>query len=403
MRISEHRYLAKYRCLVTVARSSGVPPNPETRRKAILLTRSFSPTIRLRVAVLTCAVASAFAAGMGTGAPQSIAGLRAQVEQIQAQVAQIDAQVEAAAEAYNGAVYRLDQIQARIAANQRTLDRARKNLARAQELLAERLRAAYMRPPPSRMQIILQSGSVSSVIAGAEALNRASERDAAVVRSVKTLRDQAIALRKELVKDRAAAQDEVASRGRERDRVAGLLAQRQAVLSSAKGRLGRALAAERERQRRAVEAQRRAVAASRIQVGPDAGTTGGAPTAGGGATVSGSGSARNAQAARVALQYLGVPYVWGGASPSGFDCSGLAAYAYGKVGVYVPHYTGAIWAKFPRVTGPLQPGDLVFFHGLGHMGIYIGGGNFVHAPHTGDVVRIASLASRSNYVGAVRP
>ena len=51
----------------------------------------------------------------------------------------------------------------------------------------------------------------------------------------------------------------------------------------------------------------------------------------------------------------------------------------------------------------LQPGDLVFFHGLGHMGIYIGGGQFVHAPHTGDVVKVSSLATYSDYVGAVRP
>ena len=90
------------------------------------------------------------------------------------------------------------------------------------------------------------------------------------------------------------------------------------------------------------------------------------------------------------MQYLGVPYVWGGASPSGFDCSGLASYAYAQIGKSVPHYTGAIWAAFPQVpSGQLQPGDLVFFNGLGHMGIYIGGGQFVHAPHTGDVVKVS--------------
>ena len=104
------------------------------------------------------------------------------------------------------------------------------------------------------------------------------------------------------------------------------------------------------------------------------------------------------------MQYLGVPYVWGGASPSGFDCSGLASYAYAQIGKSVPHYTGAIYAAFPKVpSDQLQPGDLVFFNGLGHMGIYIGGGQMVHAPHTGDVVRVASLGDRSDYVGAVRP
>ena len=111
-----------------------------------------------------------------------------------------------------------------------------------------------------------------------------------------------------------------------------------------------------------------------------------------------------AQVVAIAMQYLGVPYVWGGASPSGFDCSGLASYAYAQIGKSVPHYTGAIWAAFPQVpSDQLEPGDLVFYNGLGHMGIYIGGGQMVHAPHTGDVVKVSSMADRSDYVGAVRP
>ena len=104
------------------------------------------------------------------------------------------------------------------------------------------------------------------------------------------------------------------------------------------------------------------------------------------------------------MQYLGVPYVWGGASPSGFDCSGLASYAYAQIGKSVPHYTVAIWNAFPKVpSDQLQPGDLVFYRGLGHMGIYIGGGQYVHAPQTGDVVKVTSMSERSDYVGAVRP
>jgi cell wall-associated NlpC family hydrolase len=103
---------------------------------------------------------------------------------------------------------------------------------------------------------------------------------------------------------------------------------------------------------------------------------------------------------------LGVPYVWGGGSPGGFDCSGLVMWAYAQVGVSLPHSSYAQYGYgVPVSRDQLQPGDLVFFDGLGHVGIYIGGGQFVHAPHTGDVVKISSLDESwysATYVGARR-
>jgi cell wall-associated NlpC family hydrolase len=108
----------------------------------------------------------------------------------------------------------------------------------------------------------------------------------------------------------------------------------------------------------------------------------------------------------VAMQYLGVQYSWGGATPSGFDCSGLVAYAYAQVGVSLPHSSYSQYGYgVPVSRDQLQPGDLVFFDGLGHVGIYIGGGQFIHAPHTGDVVKISSLGESwyaATYVGARR-
>ena len=79
-------------------------------------------------------------------------------------------------------------------------------------------------------------------------------------------------------------------------------------------------------------------------------------------------------------------------SPGGFDCSGLVMYAYQQVGVSLPHSSYAMWNYgVPVSPSQLEPGDLVFFDGLGHVGIYIGGGEFVHSPHTGDVVKVSSL------------
>ena len=106
-------------------------------------------------------------------------------------------------------------------------------------------------------------------------------------------------------------------------------------------------------------------------------------------------------------KYLGVPYVWGGASPSGFDCSGLVMYVYAQLGVSLPHYTVSQY-NYPDAVHPsrseLEPGDLVFFAGLGHVGIYIGNNEFIHAPHTGADVEIDSLTGwySYEYAGATR-
>jgi len=105
------------------------------------------------------------------------------------------------------------------------------------------------------------------------------------------------------------------------------------------------------------------------------------------------------------MRYLRVPYVWGGASPGGFDCSGLVMYVFAQMGVSLPHNAAAQYgAGVPVSRDQLEPGDLVFFDGLGHVGIYIGNGQFIHAPHTGTVVQISSISGwyAATYVGARR-
>ena len=110
------------------------------------------------------------------------------------------------------------------------------------------------------------------------------------------------------------------------------------------------------------------------------------------------------RAVEYAKRFIGTPYVWGGSSPGGFDCSGLVRYVYEKFGIDLPHSSYADF-DLGRPVGrwALKPGDLVFFNGLGHVGLYIGHGRFIHAPHTGTTVQISTLSnSWGGYDGARR-
>jgi hypothetical protein len=113
------------------------------------------------------------------------------------------------------------------------------------------------------------------------------------------------------------------------------------------------------------------------------------------------------RAVQFARRLLGVPYRWGGDTPGGgFDCSGFVRYVYAHFGLSLPHSSYADFGLGRQVSrGSLRPGDLVFFDGVGHVGMYVGGGRFIHAPHTGTSVQVTSLYEpwyRSTYDGARR-
>lgn len=111
-------------------------------------------------------------------------------------------------------------------------------------------------------------------------------------------------------------------------------------------------------------------------------------------------------------KYLGTPYVYGGSSPSGFDCSGLMQYAFAQNGITIPRRSQEQFnfTANSRITNmdDLQSGDLVFFKSTGtasapgHVGIYVGNGQYIHAPRTGDVVKVSNLSDRSDFVGGGR-
>ncbi len=364
---------------------SGVVPRQPTG-DPLLTSRPF-PCL-LGLVLVAAAALLVLGAGVAAPEPAAIQQKRAEVSRIQAELARIDGEVERAAEAYNGARYRLGLIKVRIERNTRQIHGTEADLERSRARLAERLRSLYANPPPTFAEVIVETGSVAAATDELDLLDQIADMDAGVVSTLKGSKARLETLQAQLLADERRAAAAVDHAAAQKQKVESLLAQRQAILDNVKGELREMIRAEQERRRRIAAAQKAALAAARA--------------AGYDATALPSGGS-NAGAVAVALQQLGTPYVWGGAAPGGFDCSGLASYAFAQIGKSVPHYTGAIWSAFPHVaSGTEEPGDMVFFNGGAHMGIYIGNGQFVHAPHTGDVVRIANLADRGDYMGAVR-
>jgi len=350
--------------------------------------------------------------GSATANP-SVRSKRAQAQAVLAQIQQQDVQLEKAIESYNYANVQLKEIDADLNSNARHLVVAQKSLGVAQQHIAERLRALYVNGDGGgAVEILLGAKSLDDLLNRLDMVQRVGDQDARVLGDVKQFRKEVTLHRKQLKDARVEQAQVVAQRASQKQAIESQLAERKRMLAGIQDEIKQLQAEEAVRQaqlRREAEArllaQQRQQASARTQA-LELSTNDFSPesdTSSTDASIPAAPPSQYGGVVGIAMQYLGTPYVWAGSSPGGFDCSGLVAYVYAQVGVSLPHNAAAQYGYgTPVAYSDLQPGDLVFFSGLGHVGIYIGGGQFIHAPHTGDVVKISSLSEHGGYVGARR-
>jgi cell wall-associated NlpC family hydrolase len=327
-------------------------------------------------------------AGSAVATP-SISSKRVEAQQAMEQINQMDIQLEEVGARWEGAKLHLHQTDSRLSSTRASLKLARSSLGASRHALAKRVISVYMEQndaSDSTVAILFQATSLQNMIDRIEAAQRISDHDAIVVKQVKALRDRTAAQAAALEKMQARQRVLVSQMSSEWSALQSKKAEREAYVKSVKQEIA-SLVAEQERQAAAAAAQARRTVASYSSTSTSTSSSSlqpytPAPTSSVGAGV-----------VQAAMSRLGAPYVWGAQGPTSFDCSGLVVWSFQQVGISLPHYSYDLMAGGVAVSpSDLQPGDLVFFYGGSHVGIYIGGNQFIHAPHTGTVVQVTSLS-----------
>ncbi|MGP3912717.1 C40 family peptidase [Nonomuraea sp. 10N515B] len=319
-----------------------------------------------------------------------LAAASAKLATAQSRLARLTAEVERLVEAYNGEMVRLrnaeqaaSQAQARLATADAEVERARQDVA----LLATETYGGWATLAPI-IGMIVDQGGADGRLHRAGVLGQLSGERAAILARLRDTQVVAAILRTEAVNARAAQQ--AAAESARRAKIAA-----EAAVAGQRRETQVLQAREHRLQQRVDAARSHAELLARRREAAK--------------LVSG-GSAFGDAAANWALTQLGKPYVWAADGPDTYDCSGLTMRAWERAGVRLDHWTGTQWTSGPHVPlDQLRRGDLLFFAyntsdpaTIHHVGIYVGRGLMVHAPQTGDVVRVASIW-RGDLVGATRP
>ncbi len=344
-----------------------------TRRPALESSLSLLAAILLGTVMLLCSVPAALAEPSRT-----LGDLQAEAARVRDQIDVLDRKAAIAVERYDTARTELDQINRHLLEARRELDHKQTQLDVSQAVYGQRMADIYKSGGVSVLDVLLSTDDFTELDTHIDYFLEINAADADAIHELEALTTQVEALTAELDDRREAAlAKEIDLRGRQAD-VEDRLAERKSLLAELDSQVREMLA---RRERRDAAAARRLAAAAGVNLDQIHGTP--------------------AQIAlvRETMRYLGIPYVWAGATPAGgFDCSGLVLFVYNKFGVQFPH-GATMQARMgtPVSFAQMQPADLVFFGSPAfyhHVGIYIGGGLFIEAPHTGDVVKVSRLAGR---------
>ncbi len=365
-------------------------------------------TRRLTARLLLVSVAAILVPSVAAGVPSTpaIEERQRQAEAARAEVERMNDALEIIIEEHNALTEEIERTRAAIAEARVDLECAERDLEAAHESLSGRAASIYKSGTTGVIDVFLGARSFQDFVSRLDLAVRIGQADARLVASVKDSKSRVEAVKRAL-EQRESEQTELATQIAARaTRIESEITMQQRYVANLDSEVRRLIAEEEERQRRLAE-ERARQAALRAAAFTSTGRTAANPGSLGGG---------RPEVVPIALRYLGVPYVWGGTTPSGFDCSGLCKYVYAEIGIDLPRTSRSQYLAGQHIPRDrldlLRPGDLVFFGTDGdpsrihHVGIYVGDGDFIHAPQTGDVVRVESLtgriARRADYVGASR-